>query len=171
MNIFKNSPTLIADAFAILWIPKNVVRSISKKLRFRGTFHKQHSKRDEAVLKSEWDHFYQIYWSLWRQFSSKKSLLVIRKFLGLFFNILPADHRYSLLNRDNWTQPILMKLPIIGKIFSFFYLHFWNADKILKFLKKDNPHSWSILEVTDFENRHQIKVLNVPFLKTLRDAA
>ena len=38
--------------------------------------------------------------------SWKKSLLVICKILGLFINTLTADDKYSLLNRDNLTQPI-----------------------------------------------------------------
>ena len=40
-----------------------------------------------------------------------KSLLVICETLELFVNTLAANDRYSLLNRDNLTQPIQMQLP------------------------------------------------------------
>ena len=38
------------------------------------------------------------------------SPLVIYKTLGLFINILTADDKYSLLNKDNLAQPIQMQL-------------------------------------------------------------
>ena len=95
--------TLIADVFRKLRIPKNVVRKMSTKYRFRGLFDKQHGKWDQTVLTSDWHHFYHIYWLLWRQLSSKKSLLVISKILGTFLNTLTACHKYSLLSTDNLT--------------------------------------------------------------------
>ena len=40
LNIFKIKMTLIADVFLNLRTPKNVVRKISKKSPFRGSFDK-----------------------------------------------------------------------------------------------------------------------------------
>ena len=74
-----------------------------KKSRFRRPFHKQHGKWDQTLLKCKLHHFYHIYWSLWRQLSSKKSLLGIGKILGLYFNTLTDGHKHSVLNRDNLT--------------------------------------------------------------------
>ena len=51
------------------------------------------------------------------KFSWKKSLLVICKILGLFVNILNADHLYFLLNRENLRQPIQMQISQVQKIF------------------------------------------------------
>ena len=101
LNISKGKITLIADVFLKLRTPKYDVREMSKKFRFRRPFDKWHSKRAKTLLKSERQHLYHIYWSLWRQFSWKNSLLVICKTLGLFANPLTADDKYSLLNRDN----------------------------------------------------------------------
>ena len=42
--------TLIADLFPILRNPKNVVRSMSKKSRFKGPFERQHGKRVQTLL-------------------------------------------------------------------------------------------------------------------------
>ena len=45
--------TLIADVFPQLPAPKNVVRSMSKKLCFTGQFDRQHGKLVETLLQSE----------------------------------------------------------------------------------------------------------------------
>ena len=44
--------------------PKNMVRSMSKKSRFRRTFEKQHGKGAQGLLKSASQHLYHIHWSL-----------------------------------------------------------------------------------------------------------
>ena len=53
--------TLIADSFPKLRTPKNVVRHISKKSRFKGPFDRQHVKRVQTLLRSEPEHRYHIY--------------------------------------------------------------------------------------------------------------
>ena len=45
--------TLIADVFPKLRSPKNVVRYMSKKSRFRKPFDREHVKRDQTLLQSE----------------------------------------------------------------------------------------------------------------------
>ena len=52
--------TLIADLFAKLRTPKNVVRYKSKKSGFKGPFDRQHGKRVETLLRSEAEHRYHI---------------------------------------------------------------------------------------------------------------
>ena len=52
--------TLIADLFPKLRTPKNVLRYMSKKSRFKGPFHKQHGKRIQTLLRSEPQHRYHI---------------------------------------------------------------------------------------------------------------
>ena len=58
------------------------------------------------------------------------------KVLRLFLNILTADDKYSLLNRDNLTHPIQTELSQRKKKFSQFFLHFSNVEKILNTFKK-----------------------------------
>ena len=60
MNIFKKKVTLIADLFPILHTPKNVVRYMSKKSRFKGPFDRQHGKRVQTLLRSDPQHRYHI---------------------------------------------------------------------------------------------------------------
>ena len=45
--------TFIADLFAKLRTPKNVVRYMSKESRFKGSFDWQHGKRVQTLLQSE----------------------------------------------------------------------------------------------------------------------
>ena len=142
----------IADVFPKLRTPKNLVRSMSKKSRFKGSFGKQHGKRDQTLLKFEWQHLYHDYWLLWMQLTCKKSLLVTWKIWRLFPNTLSVDGKYSLLNRDNLTQPIQMQLSRKQKTFSDFFSAFLKSSLIFEhFLNKDEPYCWCISEITDSE--------------------
>ena len=53
--------TLIADVYPKLRVPKNMVRSMSKKSGLRGPFKKQHGKRAQTLLKSKQQHIYHTY--------------------------------------------------------------------------------------------------------------
>ena len=52
--------TLIADLFPKLHTPKNVVRYMSKKSRFKGPFDRQHGKLVQTLLRSDPQHRYHI---------------------------------------------------------------------------------------------------------------
>ena len=95
---------------------------MSKDSRFRGPLDKQHGKRAQALLKPASQHLYHTHWSLATKLSSKKSLLLICQILGPLVNILAADERYPVLNRDNLTITIQMILS--EKIFSQFFAAF-----------------------------------------------
>ena len=56
--------------------------------------------------------------------SWKKSLLPICKILELFLNTLTADDKYSLLNRENLTQPIQTQLCNEQRTFPHFFCKF-----------------------------------------------
>ena len=151
---FQKKMTVIADVFPKLQTPKNVVRSMSKKCRFRGTFEKQHGKRAQTLLKSQRQHFYHIYWTMWRQLTHKKSLVAIYKILSLFVNTLIANHNYSVLNRDNSTQQIQMQLSQKQKSFSELFSWVWKSSLNCEhFQAKYDPHSWCISEITNSKKR------------------
>ena len=116
--------TLIAEVFPKLRTPKNMVTSMYKKSRFKGSFGKQHGKRLQTLLKFAWQNLYHIHWFLWRQLTFKKPVLVICKILRLFPKTLSVDGKYSLLNRDNFTQPIQMQVFRKQKAFSQFFSPF-----------------------------------------------
>ena len=141
--------TLIADFFPKLRTPENVARYMSNKSRLKGPFDRQHGKRVQTLLQSGQQPCYHIYWSFGRQLSRKKSVLVRRKALYLFVNTLTADDKYSLLNRDNLTQPIRTQLSQKRKAFSQFFLTFSKSALNLEhFQKKDDAHSWFLSEIT-----------------------
>ena len=171
MNIFKKYMLLIADVFMKLRTPKKVVKQISKKSTFRGPFHKQHAKGYQTLFKSEPHHLYHIYCSLWRQFCGRQSLLVICKVLRLLLNTLTADDKYSLVKRDNLRKPIQMQLSQEQESFSQFLFEFLKGSLNFEhFQSEDEPHSWSISEITDSEIPGEINVQKFPFQRTHQQA-
>ena len=117
MKIFKKTMTLIAYLFLRVRYAKNVIRYMCKNSRFRLPFQKEHGKRVSTLFKFERQHLYHIYWSTGRQFSCKKSLLVICKSLRLFVNTMSAVDKCTLPHRDNLMESILMQLSEKLKIF------------------------------------------------------
>ena len=126
MNILKKKMTLIAYLFLRVRPAKIVVSYMCKKSRFRLPFQKERGKLVSTLFKFERQHLYHIYWSTGRQFSCKKSPLVICPRLSLFVNTMTADDKCSLPNRDNLMEPIHMQLSQKLKTFCRFILHFRN---------------------------------------------
>ena len=159
MDIFKKKMTLIAEVFPKLRSPKNNIRSMSIKSRLKGTFKKQHGKCAKTLFQFAWQTLYHIYWSLWNQFTFKNFLLVICKTSRLFPNTLSADGKYSLLNRDNLTQPSQMQLSQKQKTFSEYFSAFLKSSLNFEhFQKKYDSHSWGISKITDSEKYGYINV-------------
>ena len=132
MNIFRQKDDPHSWCIPIPDDSIKQVRSMSNNSCLKGPFEKQHGKLAQTLLKSERKHLYHIYWPLWRQLTYKTSLLVIFKIWRLFVNTLSADDNYSLLNRENLTQPIQMQLSQKQKTFSPFFSDFlkssWNFE-------------------------------------------
>ena len=60
LNICNKKMSFIADLFAKLRTPKNVVRYMSKKSRSKGPFDRQHGKRVQTLFRSESQYRYHI---------------------------------------------------------------------------------------------------------------
>ena len=72
----------------------------------------------------------------------------------MFVNTFTADDKYSLLNRDNLTQPIWTELSKIQRAFSQLLLAFWKSTLNFEhFQRKDDPHSRFISEISHSEKR------------------
>ena len=74
----------------------------------------------------------------------KKVSVSDMKNLKTVFNTVTAVYKYSLLNRDNLTEPIQMQLSKKQKNFSEFFFFFGIFQiyfKFSKFSKKDDPHN------------------------------
>ena len=146
--------TLLAYLFLRLRPAKNVVRYMCKKSRFRLPFQKEHGKRVSTLFKSERQHLRHIYCSTRRQFSCKKSPLVISPRLSLFVNTMTDVDKCSLPNRDNLRQPIHKELSQKLKSFSQFFRAFSKSGLNFEhFEKKDDLHSLFISEAKACENR------------------
>ena len=163
--------TLIAEVLSKLRSAKNKVRSMSIKSRFKGSFEKQHGKCAQTLLKCQGQLLYHIYWSLFRQLSYKRSLLVICKISRLFINTLSTDGKYSLFNRDLLTQPVQMQVlreqrtnaeKNSEKVFSFPDNCIWIGCVKLSLLKREYLSSALSLLIKSLEILH---VTNRDFLQ------
>ena len=114
----------------------------------------------QTHLQSARQHLYQIYWSLWTLLSWKKSLLVLCKILRLFVNKLTTDGKYSLLNRDDFTQPIQILVSHKKKTFSWFFSAFLKSTLNFEhFQKKHDPDRRSIYRFRGpFDKQHGKRV-------------
>ena len=76
-------------------------------------------------------------------------MLVIFKFLRLLVKTLTHDEKYSLLQRENLTQPIRILLSQKQKTFSQFFSKFSKSTLNFEhFQRKDHPHSRIISQIT-----------------------
>ena len=163
--------TFIARVFPKLRTRNNLVRSMPKKSCFKGSFEKQLGKCAETLLKCQGQLLYHIYWSLFRQLSYKRSLLVTCKISRLFINTLSADGKYSLFNRDLLTQPVQMQVlqeqrtnaeKNSEKVFSFPDNCIWIGSVKLSLLKREYLSSALSLLIKSLEILH---VTNRDFLQ------
>ena len=67
-----------------------------KKARVRTFMERQHVKGSKRLLKSARQYFCDSFWSLWKEISSKGSVLVVSEILRLLIKILTIDDKYSL---------------------------------------------------------------------------
>ena len=76
-------------------------------------------------------------------------MLVLCKFLRLLVKTLTDDEKYSLLYRENLTEPIQILLSQKRKIFSQSFAAFLKSTLNFEhFQKKDDPHSPCISQMT-----------------------
>ena len=142
MNIRKIRMTLIPYLFLRVPPAKNVVTYMCKNSRFRLPLQKEHGKRVSTLIKFERQNLYHIYRSTRRQFTCKKSLLVICKSLRLFVNTTSAVDKCSLPNRDNLMQPIHMQLSQkLKKFFRFFNVFSKSRLRFEYSQNKDDTHT------------------------------
>ena len=94
-------------------------------------------------------------------------MLVLRKILRLFVNTLIDDDKYSLLYKDNLTQPIQILLSREKKTFSELLSAFLKSTlNCAHFKKKDDPHSRCIFQITVSEKSNSINVCKILFKRS-----
>ena len=127
---------------------------MSKKSCFRGgPIEKQPRKRTIILLRSASHHLYHLYWTLPRQLSYRKSLILTCLILGLLVNTLAASDKYPVLNRENLTITIEMQLSQKQNTFSEFFSGFIKCSLNLEhFEGKGDSHRFCISEIAVSEN-------------------
>ena len=126
---------------------------MSKKSRFRGCSNKEYGNHAQVLMKSTSRHLYNINWSLEWKLSSKESLLLTCKILGLLVNTLGTNEKYPVFNRENLTIQIEMQLSQKQKTFPEFLPAFLKTRLNFEYFeKKDHPRSFCIFEITGSEN-------------------
>ena len=95
LKIILKKIIVIANIFPKLETVKNLVRPLSKKHRFRTSFHTQYVKGSQTLVKSGWEHFYQIFSSFWEEIIWKKSPFLKFEILVVFVNTWTADDKYT----------------------------------------------------------------------------
>ena len=105
LNVFKKEKVVRANLFPNLQNIQELVRSNTEKGPFRSFFDSQHVKPSKTLLKSPWEHFYQISSSLWGNMIWKISPLVKFEILVVFLNTLTLDQKYPLRDCENLQFP------------------------------------------------------------------
>ena len=95
-------------------------------------------------------------------------MVVLCKILRPFIQTLTDDEKYSLLYRDNLTQPIQILLSQKQKTFSEFFSAFLKSTlNFAHFRKKDDPHSRCISQITVSKKGDSKNVCKIRFKRSL----
>ena len=120
LNIFEEKMIMIANLFPRLQTVKSFVKALSKNCRFRTSFEDQHVKWSQTLVKSEWEIFYHIFWSLWEEMTWEISPLLNFEILEVFVNTLTADEQYPLRDCKKLKFLIQMELSLKKNFLSIF---------------------------------------------------
>ena len=101
LKILKKNIIVIALLLPKLQTVKGLVRPLSKKRSLRTLFESQHLKGSQTLMKSVWEHFYQILSTLWENLIWKTSSLVICEIFEVSVNTLTADAKYTVHDCGN----------------------------------------------------------------------
>ena len=96
LNILKEKNIVISNVLLKLQTVKDLVRSLSKKHRFRTSFNSQHVKGSQTFAKSAWEHFYHTFSLLWGEIISKIFPLLKVKIIVVFVNTLTTVYKYPV---------------------------------------------------------------------------
>ena len=110
LNIFEKKMTVIANVFPKLQTVKDLVKPLSRKPRFTTSFDSQRVNGCQKLVKSAWEHFYDIFWSLWGEIIRKMSPLLKYKSLWVVFNTLTTNDKCPVWNCENLHFSIQMPI-------------------------------------------------------------
>ena len=124
LNIFKKKKIVIANVFPKLATVQGLFTPLTIQRRLKTSFESQHVKRFQTLVKSSWEHFYHIFWSLWGEIIWTISTWLKFHIIGLFANTWTADYKYPVPDFENLLFPIQIQLSLKQKTFSRFFIPF-----------------------------------------------
>ena len=132
---FEKKIGFIASIFGRLLSPRNVVIWMPEKSQWI-PFKSQCVHGSQTPLESARQHFYLNFSLIRDKLSQEASMLFRSQILGPFGHMLTVDRMYSRHNWEKFPQHAKTPLSQNHQHFLKFLFHFWNRDKILRFLKK-----------------------------------
>ena len=100
-NISKQKKIVIANVFPKLASVQDLVTPLTIQRRLKTSFESQHVKRFQTLVKSSWEQFYHIFWSLWGEIIWKISTWLKFHIIGLFANTWTANYEYPVPDCEN----------------------------------------------------------------------
>ena len=150
LNILKKKKIPIANVFPKLAIVQCLVTPLTIQRRLKTLFDSQHVKRFQTLVKPSWEHFYQIFSSLWGEIIWKTSPWFKFGIIGLFANTWTAHYKYPVPDCGNLLFPIQIQLSEKQKSFSLLFIPLMESPPNFEhFEKKEDPHSKCISEISD----------------------
>ena len=106
----KKKKIVIVDVFPKLATVQGLDMALTIQRRLKTFFDSQHVKRFPTLVKSSWEHFYHIFWSLWGEIIWKISPWLKFGFIGLFVSTWTAHYKYPVPVWKNLPFPIEIQL-------------------------------------------------------------
>ena len=110
LNISKKNMMVIANVFPKLETVKDLIKLLSRKNRCRTSFDSQRVNGFQKGVKSAWELFYYIFWSIWGKMIWKISPILKFGILGVFVNTLIVVEKYPVPDCENLQFPIEKQL-------------------------------------------------------------
>ena len=110
LNIFNNKKIVVANVFPKLATVQGLVTPLTIQRRLKSFFDSQQVKPFQTLVKSSWEHFYQIFSSLWREIILKISPWLKFEIIGLFAKPCIADYKYPVTDSENFPFPSQIEL-------------------------------------------------------------
>ena len=150
LNILKKKKIPIANVFPKLAIVQCLVTPLTIQRRLKTLFDSQHVKRFQTLVKSSWEHFYQIFSSLWGEIIWKTSPWFKFGIIGLFANTWTADYKYPVPDCANLPFPIQIQLSYQQKTFPWSFISFMESPSNFEhFQTKVYRHSECVSQISD----------------------
>ena len=107
---FQTKKIVIANIFPKLATVQILVTLLTIQRRLKISFVRQHVERFQTLVKSSWEHFYEIYSSLLGEMIWKIPRWLNFEIIGLFVNKFTIEYKYPVPDWQNMPFPIQILL-------------------------------------------------------------